>query len=331
MELAFAGLHQLCAPLLDRLERLPVPQRVALATAFGLTEEIPPDPFFLGLAVLSLLSEAAEERPLVCLVDDAQWLDSASSGVLAFVARRLVAESVALVFAAREPRSELAGLPEMSVHGLSDEDGRALLASALRGPLDERVKERILAETKGNPLALLELPCGLTPTQLAGGFGDPDAGRVASRVEESFARRLAALPDDTRLLLLLAAAEPLGEPILLWRAAGELGIPASAADAARAAGLVEIGSRVRFRHPLVRSAVYRSGAPEDRRRAHGALAAVTDPHVDSERRAWHRAYAAAVPTEEVAAELEQFGGASSGPRRSGGGIGLPAESGGADT
>src|SRR5918992_6127393 len=168
MELAFAGLHQLCAPLLDRLDRLPPPQRAALGTAFGLTEGIPPDRFFLGLAVLGLLSEAAEERPLVCLVDDAQRLDSASSQVLAFVARRLVAESVALVFAAREPRSELAGVPEMRLQGLTHDEGRALLASALRGPLDERVMERIVAETKGNPLALLELPRGLTPTQLAG-------------------------------------------------------------------------------------------------------------------------------------------------------------------
>jgi DNA-binding CsgD family transcriptional regulator len=308
MELAFAGLHQLCGPLLDRIDRLPVPQRAALGTAFGLTEGVPPDRFFLGLATLSLLSEAAEERPLVCLVDDAQWLDSASSQVLAFVARRLVAESVALVFAAREPRSEFAGVPEMSVNGLSHEDGRALLVSALRGPLDERVMERIVAETKGNPLALLELPRGLRPTQLAGGFGDPDAGRLTSRVEESFARRLAALPDDTRLLLLLAAAEPLGEPVLLWHAARELGIPPSAADAAHAAGLFEIGTRVRFRHPLVRSAVYRSGAPEERRRAHGALADVTDPHADSERRAWHRAHAAAAPNEEVAAELEHSAG-----------------------
>ena len=307
MELAFAGLHQLCAPLLDRLDRLPVPQRIALGTAFGVTEGIPPDRFFLGLAALTLVSEAAEERPLVCLVDDAQWLDAASSQVLAFVARRLVAESVALVFAAREPRSEFAGIPEMNVRGLSHEDGRALLVSALRGRLDERVMERIVAETKGNPLALLELPRGLTPTQLAGGFGDPDAG-LASRVEESFARRLAALPADTRSLLLLAAAEPLGEPVLLWRAAAMLGIPPSAADAAQAAGLFEIGTRVRFRHPLVRSAVYRSGAPADRRTAHGALADATDPRADTERRAWHRAKAAAAPDEEVAAELERSAG-----------------------
>jgi DNA-binding CsgD family transcriptional regulator len=308
MELAFAGAHQLCAPLLERLDRLPGPQRAALSTAFGLTEGIPPDRFFLGLAVLSLLSEAAAERPLVCLVDDAQWLDSASSQVLAFVARRLVAESVALLFAAREARSELAGLPEMGLHGLSDDDARALLASVQRGPLDERVRERIIAETNGNALALLELPRGLTPTQLAGGFGDPDAGLLATRVEESFARRLAALPDETRLLLLLAAAEPLGEPVLLWRAARTLGIPPSAADAAHVAGLFEIGKRVRFRHPLVRSAVYRSGAPRDRRSAHSALADATDPQADSELRAWHRAHAAAGPTAEVAAELEHSAG-----------------------
>jgi DNA-binding CsgD family transcriptional regulator len=307
MELAFAGLHQLCAPLLERLNRLPGPQREALSTAFGLTEGIAPDRFFLGLAVLSLLSEAAAERPLVCLVDDAQWLDSASSQVLAFVARRLWEESVALVFAAREPQSELAGLREVVLQGLPDDDARALLASVLHGPLDERVRERIVAETQGNPLALIELPRGLTPTQLAGGFGDPDAG-LSSRVEESFARRLSALPDATRLLLLLAAAEPLGQPVLLWRAAEALGIPPSAAEAARAAGLLEIGLRVRFRHPLVRSAVYRWGTPEDRRRAHAVLADVTDPEVDPERRAWHRAHASAAPSEEVAEELEESAG-----------------------
>jgi DNA-binding CsgD family transcriptional regulator len=307
MELAFAGLHQLCAPLLERLDRLPGPQRVALSTAFGLTEGVAPDRFFLGLAVLSLLSEAAAEQPLVCLVDDAQWLDSASSQVLTFVARRLWEESVALVFAAREPRSELAGLPEMALQGLDADDARALLASVLRGPLDERVRERIIAETQGNPLALLELPRGLTPTQLAGGFGDPDAG-LASRVEESFAQRLAALPDETRLLLLLAAAEPLGLPVLLWRAAEALGIPPSAAEPAHAAGLFEIGLRVRFRHPLVRSAVYRWGTPQDRRRVHGALADVTDPQADSERRAWHRAHASDAPSEQVAEELEHSAG-----------------------
>jgi hypothetical protein len=257
--------------------------------------------------VLSLLSEAAAERPLVCLVDDAQWLDSASSQVLAFVARRLWEESVALVFAAREPQSELAGLREVVLQGLPDDDARALLASVLHGPLDERVRERIVAETQGNPLALIELPRGLTPTQLAGGFGDPDAG-LSSRVEESFARRLSALPDATRLLLLLAAAEPLGQPVLLWRAAEALGIPPSAAEAARAAGLLEIGLRVRFRHPLVRSAVYRWGTPEDRRRAHAVLADVTDPEVDPERRAWHRAHASAAPSEEVAEELEESAG-----------------------
>src|SRR4051794_13868649 len=225
MELAFAGLQQLCAPFLDRLERLPGPQRDALATAFGLRGGEAPDRFLVGLAVLSLLSSVAEEQPLLCVVDDAQWLDRASAQALGFVARRLVAESVALVFAVRRgaEEEELAGLPELTVHGLGVADARALLASAVTGPLDEGVRDRIVAETRGNPLALLELPLGLTPEELAGGFGLPDAPALAGRIEESFRRRLAPLPASTRLLLLAAAAEPVGDPVLVWRAADRLG------------------------------------------------------------------------------------------------------------
>src|SRR5262252_9148176 len=308
MELAFAGLHQLCAPLLDRLERLPAPQHDALGIAFGLRGGGAPDRFLVGLAVLTLLSEAAEDRQLLCLVDDAQWLDRASAQVLAFVARRLLADPVGLVFAARDPGQALGGLPDLEVRGLREEDARGLLRSVVRVRLDERVRDRIVAETRGNPLALLELPRGLSPAQLAGGFGLMGAQAVPGRIEESYGRRLGALPADTRSLLLVAAAEPVGDAVLVWRAAGGLGIAASAAAAAEADGLVEIGTRVRFRHPLVRSAAYRSAGLPDRRAAHLALAAVTDRDRDPDRRAWHLAAAVAGPDEEVAAELERSAG-----------------------
>ena len=310
MELAFAGLQQLCAPLLDRLERLPGPQRDALATAFGLRAGDTPDRFLIGLAALGLLSEAAGDRPLLCVVDDAQWLDRASAQALGLVARRLLAESVALVFAARAggAERELEGLPELVVEGLCDGDARALLDSVIRGPLDDRVRDRIVGETGGNPLALLELPRGLTPAELAGGFGLPHAPPLAGRIEDSFQRRLASLPAGTRQLLLVAAAEPAGEPVLVWRAADRLDIGAGEATPAAAAGLLEFGARVRFRHPLVRSAVYRDAAPEDLRRVHEALAEATDPDVDPDRRAWHLAQAAPGPDEKVASELERSAG-----------------------
>ncbi|WP_239154385.1 AAA family ATPase [Amycolatopsis sp. FDAARGOS 1241] len=310
-ELAFAGLHQACAPLLDRLARLPGPQRAALETVLGLgTSASPPDRFLVGIAVLSLLAEAARARPLVCLVDDAQWLDQASVQTLAFVARRLSAESVGLVFTLREPQetSELTGLPQLKIGGLPAEAARELLASALHGPLDPQVRERLLAETQGNPLALLELPRGLSPAELAGGFGLPGTAGLPSRIEESFHRRLAPLPGETRLLLLVAAAEPSGEPVLLWRAAERLGTGITAAAPAEQTGLVSFAPRVWFRHPLVRSALYRAASPEDRRRVHAALGAVTDPQREPDRRAWHRAHAAAGPDDEVAAELEASAG-----------------------
>ncbi|HEY2437310.1 MAG TPA: AAA family ATPase, partial [Solirubrobacteraceae bacterium] len=306
MELAFAALQQLCGPLLGLLERLPAPQRGALVVAFGLRAGDAPDRFLVGLAVLSLLSEAAEEQPLVCLVDDAQWLDRASTQALAFVARRLLAESVALVFATRDPPDELEGLPKLAVHGLHTDDARALLGSALGVPLDERVRERIIAETRGNPLALLELPRGLTPAELAGGFGLPDAPGLSGRIEDSFQRRFAGLPADTRRLLLISAAEPAGDPLLVWRAATRLGIGAEAATDTD--GLLEIGTRVTFRHPLVRSSVYRAATPQERQAVHRALADATDPNVDPDRRAWHLAAAAPGPDEQVAAELESSAG-----------------------
>ncbi len=306
MELAFAGLHQLLAPMLDRLDRLPGPQRDALRTAFGMSAGRAPDRFLVGLAVLGLLSEVAAARPLVCLVDDEQWLDHASAQILAFVARRLGVEAVGLVFGARVPSGDLAGLPELVVGGLREDDARALLGSMLTGPMDERVRDQIVAETRGNPLALLELPRGLTAAELAGGFGLPDALSLPRRIEESFRRRVEALPAQTRLLLLLlAAAEPTGDPVLLWRAAGQLGIGAEAAGPAAEAGLAEFGARVRFRHPLVRSAAYRSATLEERQQLHRALAKATDPAIDPDRRAWHRAHAAPGPDEDVAAELER--------------------------
>src|SRR2546421_58758 len=306
MELAFAALQQLCAPMLDRLDRLPAPQRDALGVAFGLSAGNPPDRFLVGLAVLSLLAEVAEEQPLLCVVDDAQWLDRASAQALVFVARRLLAESVVLVLVTRERSEELTGFQELVVEGLRNGDARALLGSAVGGPLDERVRERIVAETRGNPLALLELPRGLTPAQLAGGFGLPDAPGLSVRIEDSFRRRLAGLPADTRRLLLVAAAEPVGDPVLVWRAAGRLGIGVQAA--ADTDGLLTIGASVTFRHPLVRSAVYRAASPEDRRAAHRALADATDPAVDPDRRAWHLAQATAGPDEDVAPQLQRSAG-----------------------
>jgi DNA-binding CsgD family transcriptional regulator len=308
MELAFAGLHQLCAPLLDRAKSLPPPQRDALQTAFGLADGPPPDRFFVGLAVLSLLSGVAGKRPLICLIDDEQWLDQASAQALGFAARRLAADPVGLVFAAREPGPELSGLPELEVRGLREEDARALLEAALAGPLDKQVRDLIIAEAQGNPLALLELPRGLTSAELAGGFGLPGTMPLAARIEDSFRRQLDALPDQTRNLVQLAAADPSGDQYLVWRAAGRLDIPVQAAAPAEEAGLVEFGLRVRFRHPLARRAAYRSAPFAYRRQLHGALAEVTDPLTDPDRRAWHRAQAVVGTDEEVAAELEVSAG-----------------------
>jgi DNA-binding CsgD family transcriptional regulator len=309
MELAFAGLHQLCVPMLSDMERLPGPQRDALRTAFGLEAGPPPDRFLVGLAVLSLLSEVAGKRPLIGVIDDVQWLDRASAQALGFVARRLAADPVGLVFAARDPGDELAGLPGLNVDGLPDRDARALLDGALAGPLDTRVRDLIIAETRGNPLALLELPRGLTSAELAGGFGLPGTAPLTDRIEDSFTRQLDALPADALQLVQLAAADPSGDRSLVWRAAGRLGISAqAAAGPAVEAGLVEFGAQLQFRHPLARSAAYRSAALSDRQRIHAALAEVTDPVADPDRRAWHLAQAAAGPDEEVAAELERCAG-----------------------
>ena len=309
VEFAFAALHQLCAPVLDGLDRLPGPQRDALAIAFGCSAGPVPDRFLVGSATLSLLSEAAQDRPLLCVIDDAEWLDRASAQALAFVARNLQTESLVMLFAARAPTAELACLPDLVVEGLDDADARMLLASVIRGRLDERVADQLVAEAQGNPLALLELPRGLSPSRLAGGFGLPRALALESRIEQSFRQRVDALPNDTRRLLLVAAAEPTGDPGLLWRAAERLHISGPVLNAAETAGLIEVDSgRVRFRRPLIRSALYRAATPRQRSEAHRALAEATDAQLDPDRRAWHLAESIGGPDEDVAAELERASG-----------------------
>jgi len=307
MELPFAGVHQLCAPLLDQLDALPQPQQDALNVALGLASGHVPDRFLVGLAVLGLLSAAAEERPLLCLVEDSQWLDDASGLILGFVARRLLAESVAIVVAVREPitRHDFDGLPELLLRGLAEEDARTLLMRAVPGRLDDPVRDRIVAETGGNPLALLDLPGSMSAAELAGGFELLAATDLPRHLEDRYLQRAGGLPEATQRLLLLAAAEPMGDATLVWRAADGLGIERSSLAPAEDAQLVEVGARVRFRHPLVRSAVYRAAALSERRAAHRALAEATDPDTDPDRRAWHRAHAAVGVDEAVAAELER--------------------------
>jgi DNA-binding CsgD family transcriptional regulator len=310
MELAYAGLHQLCAPMLDHLDWLPAPQRDALATVFGRSAGAAPDRFLVGLATLTLFAEVAEQQPLLCVVDDAQWLDHASAQILGFVARRLLAERIAIVCAARTGAGDdvLAGLPELSIRGLGVSDARALLLANVPGPIDAAVCDQIVTESHGNPLALLELPRTWNVAGLAGGFGLPSSQPVAGRIEQSYIRRLQLLPSDTQLLVLAAAAEPLGDRVLLHRAAGTLGIDIAAAGPAQDGGLLELGGRVEFAHPLVRSAAYRSAAADDRHRVHRALADATVAETDPDRRAWHRARATPGPDEEAASELERSAG-----------------------
>jgi DNA-binding CsgD family transcriptional regulator len=307
MELAFAGIHQLCGPMLDRLGGLPAPQRDALRVALGLAAGEAPDRFLVGLAVLSLLAAVAEERPLLCLVEDAQWLDAASSQIVGLVARRVRAESVAVVVAVREPAAapDFDGLPELHLEGLPDDDARSLLRNAVSGRLDRSVVDRIVDETAGNPLALMELPGRMTAAELAGGFELPSAGEVPAQIEHHYIRRIRQLPEATQRLMLLAAAEPVGDAPLVLRAGRRLGIESDALAPAETAQLLHIGTSVRFRHPLVRSAVYGAAALGTRQRAHAALAEVSDPDSDTDRRAWHRALAATGPDEDVAAELER--------------------------
>ncbi|MDX6453341.1 MAG: hypothetical protein QOH16_3390 [Gaiellaceae bacterium] len=304
LELAFAGVHQVCRQLADSAERLAPPQRQALATAFGLSAGGLPDRFVVGVAVLNLLAKAAEEQPLLCIVDDAQWLDQASMQTLGFVARRLSTEPVALMFGLRTPSAELAGIPELVVDSLADPAACALLESVTPGALDERVRDRILAEARGNPLALLELPQTLTPAELAGGLGLPAPLSPESALEESLRGRLERLPAETRLLLLVAAAEPVGDPALLGRVAEQLGIGADATAPAESDSLFRLGAGLAFRSPLVRSIVYHTAPLAERMDVHRALAECTDPAVDPDRRTWHQAHAELGPDDELAEELE---------------------------
>jgi DNA-binding CsgD family transcriptional regulator len=307
-ELPFAALHQLLGSCLDGIGALPEPQRDALRVALGSSAGPAPDRFLVGLAALTLMAEVAEEQPLLCIVDDLQWVDEATGQVLGFVARRVLAESVAIVFGLREPsdRREVAGLPELRLEGLAPDEARALLADVVPGRLDDRVAERIIAETSGNPLALLELPRGMDAAELAAGFGAP--GPRPEAIDDCFRSRLDRLPADTRLLVRLAAADPVGDALLVWRAAERLGLDPDAAAPAVEAGLLQIGARVRFRHPSVRSAAYHSASPTERRALHAALAEATDGRLDPDRRAWHRAQATPSPDEQVAEELERSAG-----------------------
>ena len=310
MELPFAALHALCAPVLDSAAALPSPQRAALEAAFGIRDDGPPDRLLVGLAVLGLLSECGQQQTVACVIDDAQWLDEASAHALLFAARRIESERVAVIFSTREDsgQHELAVLPELWLEGLSDEEAVLLLESEIHVQMDQRIRDRIIAEARGNPLALLEMPRTAGWLEVAGGFAVSELRATASQIEDSFIWRMAELPPETQLLLVVAAAEPLGDPTLLWSAVSGLGIAPRAAAPAEAAGLLEIDRQVRFRHPLVRSAIYGAAPLDDRRRAHDVLAQATDPISDPDRRAWHRAQAAQGPDEPTAAQLEQSAG-----------------------
>jgi DNA-binding CsgD family transcriptional regulator len=305
LDLVFSGLHQLCLPLLHTLDRLPEPQRDALSTAFGMSAGSPPAAFLVGLAVHSLVTNAARERPLLALIDDAQWLDSVSSQVLKFVARRLGAEPVGMIFTCRadEPTGFPRGLTELPILALRDADAGAVLANAHPWPMDEEVRNRIIRESHGNPLALNEL-AARTASQMAGGFTVPSAVPLVTRLEEGFMTRIDSLPADARTLVLLAALESTGDASVVWRAAAELMVDAQVGRHIDLSDLVTFGSHVRFHHPLVRSAACRKVDIDERREAHRALATVIDAEADPDRRAWHRAQAADGPDETVAAELE---------------------------
>ncbi|TYQ14403.1 UNVERIFIED_ORG: regulatory LuxR family protein [Gordonia westfalica J30] len=317
MELAYAGVQQLCGPILGLIDGLPDPQKNALRVALGLREGNAPDRLLVGLAVLTLLGDAGAERPTVCVIDDAQWVDHASLQALTFAARRLLADRVVMVFAARTPdaRAELNGLPDLKLDRLTHADADRLLSEVMPGQLDQTVRENILAEADGNPLALLELRHAMGPAVLAGGYGLTAATSVAKRIEREYEQRLHELPQATRTLLLLAAAEPTGDSARLWAAAAHLQIDADAGVPAERAGMITVESRLRFRHPLVRSAIYRNATPSERRQAHAALAEAANDPTAHEHRAWHRAHSVTAPDEAVAAEL--VGSAERARRRGG--------------
>jgi DNA-binding CsgD family transcriptional regulator len=308
MELAYAGLQQLCAPILDVLTELPSPRRDALETVFGLSTGCPPDRFLVGMAVLDLVAMAAQRQPVMWIVDDAQWLDRSSLQTIGFVSRRLLAERILVAIACRDAveDDELAGLPELQLAGLTTEDAGTLFDSVVTGPTDPAVRDRIIAETRGNPLALLELPRAWTTAEAVEGL--PESAGLTGHLELAFAKRLGELPPDTQTFLALAAAEPTGDTALLWSAAHELGLDCGAAAPAERAGLIEFVPRVHFRHPLVRAAAYRAAPLRKRLDVHRALADVTDPVRDADRRAWHRASSTVTHDEGIAVELEHAAG-----------------------
>jgi DNA-binding CsgD family transcriptional regulator len=307
LELPFAGLHQLCRQLLPEVKAVPKHQEQALRVALGLSAGPTPDRFLVGLGVLSVLAEVAAMRPVVALIDDAQWLDEVSCQVLGLVARRLLAESVLVLFAVRETDEQrlFPGIADLTLQGLGEDDARALLTSATPAHLDAQVRERLVGETRGNPLALLEFVGGMSDAELSGGFSTPSAAMAVGLLDEHYLKRVRSLPEPTQRLLLIAAADATGDPTLLWRAAQAVGLSHDAAEPARVEQLLEIGSGVRFRHPLMRAAAYAAGSAEDRQAAHRALAAVIDAESDPDRRVWHLASAATGPDEDLAAELER--------------------------
>jgi DNA-binding CsgD family transcriptional regulator len=311
MDLGFAGLHQLLVPLLDGLDRLPAPQRAALQSAFGLTTGPSPDRFLVGLATLTLLTEVATSRPVLCLVDNAQWLDQASAEVLGFVARRLLADRVGMLFAVQDGEERavvLQGLPELMVGGLEERAAHELLAMVACGPVDPRVSERIVAETAGNPLGLVEFGAELTAGERSCAVPLTGQLRIGGRLEELYLSRVRALPADARTLLLVLAADQLGDAAKVWQAAGRLGVGPEALELPAVERLVTGTPSLRFRHPLMRSIVYHGAPSVARWRVHEALAAVSDPVRDPDRRAWHLAQATSGADEDVARELERSAG-----------------------
>ena len=307
-ELGFAALHQLLLPFLAGLTSLPAPQRDALSGALGLRRADSPDRFLLALAALTMLAGAVTERPLLCIVDDAQWLDRESAAILGFIARRLSADAIALLFAVRGPSErtmDLEGISRVQIGGLPPEEAGQLLASVVAGRVDRGVCERIIAQTGGNPLVLIELGGELSREQLAGEIPLPELLPVGGNLQARYLRQIGSMPAETQVLLLAAAADPTGDPALLWRAGEFLGFGVRAAAPAEAEGLLRLSPLVKFRHPLIRSAVYHGAAFSERVRVHEALARATDPLVAADLRAWHRAEAAIGPDESVAGELER--------------------------
>jgi DNA-binding CsgD family transcriptional regulator len=305
VELAYAGMQQLCNHMMDRVTLLPAPQRDALEAALGLCDAVAPSPFLVGLAILGLLTDASDDGPLLCIIDDAHWLDEASAQAIAFVARRLDAEGVALILVMRVVDHDFSDRPQLIVGGLGDDDAREILRHAVPGAIDRRVRDQLIAEARGNPLALQELPRGLSPAEIAGGFALARSVPLERRIEHSLVAQLEPLPESARQLLLLAAADPTGDPALLWRASAVLKLATGTLDVVEQTGMLVLRARVEFRHPLARSAIYRSSAPQDRRLVHAALAEATSAERDPDRRAWHRASATVRPDEEIAADLER--------------------------